>query len=114
MRSGTEQESELVVPSALTHVVTISADFSQGLALVGDGPPRLGVPVCCPSWNADKGQFSLTVQAESGRVYRLEYRDSLTEGDWTPLPLVAGRAGALTLTDETAPWSHRFYRVRRW
>jgi len=92
--------------------VAIAMGPAQGLALVGESPPSLEAPVCCAGWSA--GRFRLSVEGQSGRVYRLEYRDSLTEGDWTPLPLVAGRAGALELTDDSAPLNQRFYRVRRW
>ena len=53
---------------------------------------------------------------ESGRVYRLEYKNSLADPNWTALPLVAGNGRMLQLTDPTATTNMRarFYRVRRW
>jgi len=50
----------------------------------------------------------------SGRVYRLEYKNSLTDSNWTALPLAAGVAGTLELSDPTAAGTTRFYRVRQW
>jgi len=49
-----------------------------------------------------------------GRVYALEYKNSLTDSQWTALPLVAGNGGLRTLSDPTATGQQRFYRVRRW
>jgi hypothetical protein len=51
---------------------------------------------------------------ESGRVYTLEYKNSLMDLDWIALPLVAGNGTNLVLTDPSATNSQRVYRVRRW
>jgi hypothetical protein len=50
----------------------------------------------------------------SGRVYRLEYKNSLTDSNWTLLPLVAGVGGTRELSDPTAVGTARFYQVRQW
>jgi hypothetical protein len=50
----------------------------------------------------------------NGRVYRLEYKDALTDDVWTALPLQAGTGGALQLTAPGVSVSQRFYRVRQW
>jgi hypothetical protein len=91
-------------------MIASGTDFS--LALVGDAPPVVRVPLVSPSWNA--GVFSVSVPTQSGRVYRLEYKSSLADANWIALPLVAGNGGARQLTDSTATGAQRFYRVRRW
>lgn len=109
---GSNRYGQTELPAELSNVVAISMGAAQGWALVGDGPPSPTASVSSPNWS--DGEFSVTVQGQSGRVYRLEYRDSLSSGDWKPLPLAAGRAGTLMLKDDSAKGSQRFYRVRRW
>lgn len=100
------------VPAGLSNVVAVAGGASHALALVGDGPPVQQVAVT----NATVGTngFSLTLPSQSGRVFRLEYKNDLGDTDWTALPLVAGNGTNLTLTDLTATNATRFYRVRRW
>jgi hypothetical protein len=100
------------VPSGLDNVVAIAGGVYQGVALIADGPPALHAPLHHPRMTAEG--FSVSVSTQSGRVYRLEYKNSLAEPAWTPLPLVAGAGHERTLTDPTATGAQRFYRVRRW
>jgi hypothetical protein len=100
------------VPARLTNVIAIAACASQNLALVGDGPPILGAVMSEPV--ASTNGFSVSVPTQSGRVYRLEYKTSLADAEWTALPLVAGNGKDLVLIDPSAIDSQRFYRVRRW
>jgi hypothetical protein len=58
--------------------------------------------------------FSCSLPTQNGKVYMMEYKDSLTDSSWTALPLAAGNGGVLTLTDPIATSSQRFYRVRQW
>lgn len=48
-----------------------------------------------------------------GRTYSVIFRDSLTPGDWTPLPapILADHAQTRTITDTNAITPTRFYRV---
>lgn len=100
------------VPIGLTNVVAIAAGADHNLAQVGDGPPLLCAPVSHPSVSG--AGFSLEVASQCGRVYALEYKEDLGEGDWVALPLTAGTGGNLVLRDPTASNTQRFYRVRRW
>jgi alpha-tubulin suppressor-like RCC1 family protein len=99
-------------PVVLSNVVAIAGGQSHALAIIGDGPPVQQILVT----NASVGTsgFSLTLPSQSGRVFRLEYKNDLEDADWTALPLVAGNGTNLTLTDLTATNTIRFYRVRRW
>lgn len=101
------------VPSGLTNVVAIAGGVYQGVALIADGPPTLQARLNHPTMAADG--FAVSVPTQSGRVYRLDYKHSLADTDWTPLPLVAGTGHERMLTDPAADGSsQRFYRVRRW
>jgi alpha-tubulin suppressor-like RCC1 family protein len=100
------------VPVGLTNVVAVAAGLDHGVALFGGAPPAAYAPLTNAVRRATS--FSVSVPMRSGRVYRLEYKDSLSARDWVPLPLVSGRAGVNQLTDSAATVSQRFYRVRQW
>ncbi len=102
---------ETNIPTGLTNVVAIAASRTS-MALVGDGPPIQRVSQVNPTWSS-RG-FSVDVPTQSGRVYRLEYKDTPYDLNWKALPLVAGNGGVRTLVDSTATSSQRFYRVRQW
>ena len=101
-------------PADLTNVVAISTRGGpgDGLALIGDGPPLLSTPLT-DAFHSDT-TFSVTLPTQSGRVYALEFKDSLSDDRWTALPLVAGNGRLLKLSDSSATGAQRFYRVRRW
>jgi hypothetical protein len=107
-----EDYGQATVPTNLTNVVAIAAGGFHTLALVGDGPPGLRAPMANPAVGA--GGFSVSVPSQSGRVYALEYKNQLTDGAWTALPLAAGTRGWLTLRDPAATTAQRIYRVRQW
>ena len=50
------------------------------------------------AWNRATG-FSLSLSTQSGRVYALEYKDSLADNNWVALPLRARTGSLLTLVD---------------
>jgi alpha-tubulin suppressor-like RCC1 family protein len=100
------------VPGSLSNVVSFGIGSSHCVALSGDAPPILHATSTQPSWTSNG--FTLSIPSQSGRVYALEYKDSLTGSTWTPLPLVAGNGGALTLVDPNPAGPQRLYRVRRW
>ena len=109
---GANEFGQSIIPTGLQNVITIRSSGYQNLALIGDGPPTMQVSVTNCAWTANG--FQLFLPSESGRVYALEYKDNLTDSNWTALPLAAGNGGMLQLTDPTASDSRRFYRVRRW
>lgn len=109
---GNNSLGQTNVPRNLTNVVAISAGRNHALALVGDGPPVTSAAMRNPEYTVTG--FKVIVSSQSGRVYRLEYKNSPADAEWTPLPLVAGNGKDLVLTDATALDAGRFYRVRRW
>jgi hypothetical protein len=70
--------------------------------------------VTVTNFNFGTNGFSVFVPTFNGRVYRLEYKDSLVDTGWTALPLQAGTGGNLQLTAPDVSAAQRFYRVRQW
>jgi hypothetical protein len=108
---GYNQSGQTNVPPGLSNVMQIAAGAYQSLAVVGSGPPltQVAPTQSGPGTNG----FSVSVPTQNGRVYQLEYKNSLTDSIWQSLPLQAGTGGRLPLTDPAAA-SQRFYRVLRW
>jgi alpha-tubulin suppressor-like RCC1 family protein len=100
------------VPPAGTNAVAICAGDDHSLMLVGKGLPVPQVTLTNPARTA--GAFNVSLPAKSGHVYQLEYKDSLADGAWTPLPLVPGNGATATLNDPSAVGQQRFYRVLQW
>jgi hypothetical protein len=85
----------------------------NSLALVGNGPPVLRAAMTGASLGTNG--FNVLSPSRHGRVYRLEYNISLTETNWSPLPLKAGNGQLLRFTDPGASSiGQRFYRIRQW
>ena len=100
------------VPAGLTNVIAIAAGTYHSLALIGNGPPVTQVLLSDP--NLGNNNFGLSLPSQSGKVYVLQYQNSLSDGNWISLPLVPGNGGTLLLTDLTATNSQRIYRVQQW
>jgi hypothetical protein len=99
------------VPSGLTNAIAISSSAFTAV-LVGNCPALLHAPLSNPT--ISNNGFAVSVPSQSGHVYRLEYKNLITDASWIPLPLVAGIGANLMLTDPNPGSSQRFYRVRRW
>ena len=94
-----------------TNVVAIAAG-GYNLAFVSEDRAVFSPRLLHPTLAADS--FAVSIQSRSGKVYLLEYKDSLDEQNWTALPLVAGTGRELTLTAPAAGGRQRFYRVQQW
>lgn len=100
------------VPPGLSNVMAIAAGGSQSMALIGNGPPVSQALLFNP--NVGTNGFTLSLPSQSGRVYVLQYENSLADTNWNSLPLVPGNGGMLILTDPSPTNLQRFYRVQRW
>ena len=58
------------------------------------------------------GTFRLTMSTSGGKLYLLEYKNSLSESAWKPLNSMTGDGTVEVLMDPSAMASQRFYRVR--
>lgn len=97
------------VPPNLTSARAVAAGDIHTLAL--SGVPTTMQPINA-SWAGSN--FTLSFPSASGKVYLLEYKDSLTDSAWKPLPLNAGNGGMLILSDPSPRSVERFYRIRQW
>lgn len=109
---GNQSFGTTTVPAELKEVIGIAAGTSHSLALVAENGTPGTAPISQAAWTTNG--FTVSLPSRSGRVYRLEYKDSLSDVTWTRLPLVAGSGHDLTLRDPSATVSHRFYRVKVW
>jgi hypothetical protein len=98
--------------SSLSNVVRIAAAGYSSIAVIGPSIPPAQVALTNVAFGA--GGFTVQVPTDRQRVYGLEYKNSLTDAQWTLLPLVAGTGGTVQLTDPAPGPAQRFYRVRRW
>jgi alpha-tubulin suppressor-like RCC1 family protein len=73
--SGYPYNGQLAVPAGLSNVVEIALN-QVDLAVVGDAP-RTPDTICSSAAFTDTG-FKVGVQSRNGRVYRLEFKNSLT------------------------------------
>jgi hypothetical protein len=109
---GGNTSGQTNIPAGLTNVIALAAGNEFNVALVGEGPPISGAVVT--NVNRGSDNFSFYIPSQCGRVFRLEYKNTLTQSEWTPLPLMAGNGTNLLLNDLSATNQARVYRVRRW
>jgi hypothetical protein len=110
---GLNSQGQTNVPPGLANVVAISAGMYHSLALIGSGPPVLQPVAANPSLGTNG--FSFILPSQSGKVYVLQSKGSLSDSNWTSTPLVPGNGGTLLLSDQSATNnSQGFYRVQRW
>src|SRR5262249_29890284 len=101
-----------VVPAGLTNALAIAAGSDHDLAFFGNGSPPPALQLLNP--NRTASQFEVSVPTQNGRVYRLEYKSSLSDFVWTGLSMIAGNGTNQVLIDALPSGGQRFYRVSRW
>jgi len=100
------------VPANLSNVVQIAAGLVNSLVLVGSEPPVLNAPLAIV--NHGTNGFSVALSTRTGRVYRLEYANSLTNQTWSAFSLLAGQGTNTTFVDPSPNATQRFYRISQW
>lgn len=108
---GENTEGATNVPANLTNVNQVAAGDVNSLALSNSSPPTISARLTTSKFGTNG--FSVLVSTRNGRVYQLEYENSLTGALWQTLPLHAGTGKTLRLTDP-ATATQRYYRVMRW
>jgi hypothetical protein len=107
---GSDAEGQCELPAGLSDVIGISAGESHSLILVaGTLPnPRLLSPT------QSAGGFSVLVQTLNRKNYAFDYNNSADSGIWNAISTNSGNGGLELLTDPSAPYPQRFYRMRQW
>lgn len=103
---------QIDIPNGLNNVVAIAAGNFHSLALRADAAPAASVRLSGPKRVGNT--FNCSANTENGRVYVLEYKDSLSATSWTSSSLVLGTNTEREFIDSSAGTAERFYRVRRW
>lgn len=106
---GANWNDQCNTPAGLSNVVAVAAGASHSLLLLDNTllTPRLLAP------SKQANSFSLLAQTFNRKSYVLEFKNSLADMNWIPLPAVPGNGGLLMLTDPNATMPQRFYRVRQ-
>jgi alpha-tubulin suppressor-like RCC1 family protein len=100
------------LPTNQNNIVAISSGEAHQLALIGNGLPTQSIQITNLIWS--RTNFGVRIPSQSGRVYSLEFKNSLSDSNWMALPLIAGVGSMITLQDSSNTNIQRFYRVRRW
>jgi hypothetical protein len=101
-----------IVPAGLTNVVQISGGYVNSLALVSSAPFAPEAELSRLERGTNGFNIGLAV-SRHGRVYQLEFKNSLMDAAWQSLPLQAGTGGSLSFVDPTIS-TQRYYRVVQW
>jgi hypothetical protein len=108
---GGAESGQSQVPAGLGETLAIGAAWHYSVAVLAGAPPLEPFSLTRPRLEA--GSFAISLTAESGRAYALEYKENLADLQWVALPSVPGNGAELTLRDTAPPGVQRFYRVRR-
>jgi alpha-tubulin suppressor-like RCC1 family protein len=110
--SGHPHYGQSVPPAEIGPVVAIAVGSLFSLAVIGEWPPLVEARLANPTLS--NGVFSVLLPTRRGKVYALEFKNSLSDDAWTALPLVLGEGGPQTLTHPSVTTAVHFYRVREW
>lgn len=99
-------------PSSRSNIVAIACGEAHELALIGNSLPIQNSRI--ENFLLTKTNFSMQVPAQSGHVFLLEFKNSLSDSNWMSSQLIAGVNGTITLKDSFSTNNQRFYRVKRW
>ena len=105
-------QGQIDVPPTLGQVIAIEAGGAYSVALLGTN--TLGTARPAVNLTRTAAGFSCQLPTQSGRVYALEYKQSLADPNWVALPLVPGSGGLQTFLDPGVTSATRFYRIRTW
>jgi len=108
---GDDGHGQTDVPTGLSNVVAIAVNEDHNLALMAEAFRSAVIPL---NSVRDANGFSVSVATKIGKTYSFEYKDTLSDRQWTTLFLSSGNGQVRTLTDSNPPISQRFYRIRQW
>jgi trimeric autotransporter adhesin len=103
---------QIDAPVGLSNVVALTAGVFHSVALRTDGTSSPSFRLSNPMRVGNT--FNCSADTENGRVYELQYKESLEITNWTSLSLVPGTGAERVFSDSTAGSALRFYRLRQW
>ncbi|HOX55480.1 MAG TPA: hypothetical protein P5205_00900 [Candidatus Paceibacterota bacterium] len=107
---GDNWNGQCDLPFPLANVVSVAGGEQHSLLLVTSSlrAPELLNLVRVP------GEFSFLIRTLARKHYALDFKDSLSAPNWSPIATNTGNGGLLLLTDPVANAAQRFYRMRQW
>jgi hypothetical protein len=104
---GANWSGQCDLPGTLTNAIGIAAGKAHSLVLWAETSP---VPqLMRPSRKG--AHFQAVTQTLNRRSYALEFKHSLADQNWTPLPSTSGNGALKILSDPAATAPQRFYRL---
>ncbi len=107
---GTDPSGATAVPNTLPRPFAIAASWHHSAALATGSVSIAAARLTNPRLTGNN--FMVSLASQTGVTYVLECKDSFADSSWTPISTVAGTGSQVTLTDNSASSSRRFYRVR--
>jgi len=106
--NGAQFRCNVYIPGAT--VTSQTATLSIGGTVVQ--PPAIGHGGAPPP-TYNNGTFGLSFTSQNGVSYRVQFKNSLNDANWTDLPNmpIAGNGGVLNVSDSSAGQQARFYRI---
>lgn len=103
---------QIDVPPGLSNVVAIAGgNFHTVVLCATNAPPP---PMRISNILRLQNQFQCTAPTRRGKIYALEYKNSLTDPGWNIARLVRGTGEEEIFNDSTTDIAERYYRVREW
>ena len=107
---GANYNGQCAIPTACSNVFAVAAGAYHTLLLL-EGPtalPQLLTPA------RQGNSFALIAQTLNRKNYALEFKNALTDTNWTALPAVPGNGALKVMLDPDATAPQRYYRMREW
>lgn len=108
---GANDSGQINVPAGLSGIVGLGAGWNYSVAVAGGTQPPAPLSVAGAALSAS-GSFNVSVLSQANKSYVLQYKNSLSDPNWTALPAVAGTGQTILLKDPAASAANRFYRVQ--
>jgi len=102
-----QQDGNVLVGGAFTN---FNGVMLHGIARLHGDPVPVAPRLLGPMRSGNT--FSASIATVSGKRYILQFKNQLSDLDWTSLPPVQGDGGIKLLQDTNANAANRFYRVR--
>ena len=101
-------------------ILSANATLSGCGTIIGNvinngGTISTNCPVLAPRITSTQhaaGVTSFSFESQSGVSYLIQYKNALTDPDWTTLETIPGTGGVVTVTDPSSAVFSRFYRIQ--
>jgi alpha-tubulin suppressor-like RCC1 family protein len=107
---GNNGSGQCNISPSLQNVTALAAGEAHSLVLLGT-PPAYPQPLY-PTHTGN--EFSVVARTIAGNHYALEYKNALSDSNWTSLTAIIGNGSPQFLIDRGATGPRRLYRIKQW